>query len=64
MEGYFVYLIYMLFKSCLPEVEYMNLNEDMGSPGLRLFKSHLSAYELWPKYICTYTKIDEGDGGQ
>ncbi|GHU71596.1 hypothetical protein FACS189450_07870 [Spirochaetia bacterium] len=63
MEGYFVYLIYMLFKTCFPDVEYMNLNEDMGSPGLRLFKSHLSAYELWPKYICTYTK-DEGVGGQ
>ncbi|GHV05803.1 hypothetical protein FACS189485_13350 [Spirochaetia bacterium] len=63
MEGYFVYLIYTMFKTCLPDVEYMNLNEDMGSPGLRLFKSHLSAYELWPKYICTYTK-EEGDGGQ
>ncbi|GHV11913.1 hypothetical protein FACS189491_03980 [Spirochaetia bacterium] len=62
MEGYFVYLIYMMFKTCLPEVEYMNLNEDMGSPGLRLFKSHLSSYELWPKYVCTYTK-DEGAGG-
>ncbi|GHT65500.1 hypothetical protein FACS1894110_07520 [Spirochaetia bacterium] len=64
MEGHFVYLIYMLFKTCFPEVEYMNLNEDMGSPGLRLFKSHLSAYELWPKYICTYTKANEGVGGQ
>jgi hypothetical protein len=62
MEGHFVYLIYMMFKTCFPEVEYMNLNEDMGSPGLRLFKSHLSAHELWPKYICTYTK-DEGVGG-
>ncbi|GHV63237.1 hypothetical protein AGMMS49587_12600 [Spirochaetia bacterium] len=64
MEGYFVYLIYSMFKTWLPDVEYMNLNEDMGSMGLRLFKSHLSAHELWPKYICTYTKADNGDGGQ
>jgi hypothetical protein len=62
MEGYFVYLIYMMYKTCLTGVEYMNLNEDMGSMGLRLFKSHLSAHELWPKYICTYTKSGEGAG--
>ncbi|GHV47322.1 hypothetical protein AGMMS49546_36820 [Spirochaetia bacterium] len=58
MEGYFVYLIYMMYKTCLTGVEYMNLNEDMGSMGLRLFKSHLSVHELWPKYICTYTKAE------
>jgi hypothetical protein len=61
MEGFFVYLIYHLFAD--PEnharfdgLEYVNINEDMGSPGLRLFKSHLSTYELWPKYICTFTR--------
>jgi hypothetical protein len=60
MEGFFVFLIYQLLTSPLTRgrlegVEYLNINEDMGSPGLRLFKSHLSAYELWPKYICTFT---------
>jgi hypothetical protein len=55
VEGFFVFLIYRLFRDQLHGVEYLNINEDMGSPGLRLFKSHLSAYELWPKYICTFT---------
>jgi hypothetical protein len=59
VEGFFVYLIYHLFTDSpvcgyFEGVEWLNLNEDMGSPGLRLFKSHLSAYELQPKYICTY----------
>ncbi|MDR2748189.1 MAG: DUF2156 domain-containing protein [Treponema sp.] len=63
MEGFFVFLIYHLFtephtRESLEGLEYLNLNEDMGSPGLRLFKSHLSVHELWPKYICTFT----GDG--
>jgi hypothetical protein len=58
MEGFFVYLIYHMFRDYLTGVEYMNINEDMGSPGLRLFKSHLSVHDLWPKYICTYTRID------
>jgi hypothetical protein len=61
IEGFFILLIYQLFvnpftRDYLEGVEYLNLNEDMGSPGLRLFKSHLSAHELWPKYICTFTK--------
>jgi hypothetical protein len=59
MEGFFVYLIYHMFRDYLTGVEYMNINEDMGSPGLRLFKSHLSVHELWPKYICTYTRSND-----
>jgi hypothetical protein len=60
MEGFFVFLIYHLFadpenRARFEGLEYMNINEDMGSPGLRLFKSHLSVHELWPKYICTFT---------
>jgi hypothetical protein len=66
MEGFFVFLIYHLFTDSpvceyFEGAEWLNLNEDMGSPGLRLFKSHLSVYELWPKYICTYTR-DEPEG--
>ncbi|GHV25290.1 hypothetical protein AGMMS4952_02680 [Spirochaetia bacterium] len=52
----FVYLIYMMYKTRLPDVEYMNMNEDMGNLGLRMFKQHLSAHELWRKNICTFTK--------
>jgi hypothetical protein len=61
-EGFFVYLIYHMFRDYLGDVEYMNINEDMGSMGLRLFKSHLSVHELWPKYICTYTKAEDLGG--
>jgi hypothetical protein len=70
IEGFFVFLIYRLFtephtREYLEGLEYLNINEDMGSPGLRLFKSHLSAHELWPKYICTYTAGDpEGPSPQ
>jgi hypothetical protein len=69
VEGFFVFLIYSLFtephtSEILKGLEYLNINEDMGSPGLRLFKSHLSVHELWPKYICTYTGEgpDSSDG--
>jgi hypothetical protein len=61
-EGFFVYLIYRMFRDYMGDVEYMNINEDMGSMGLRLFKSHLSIHELWPKYICTYTKAEDLGG--
>jgi hypothetical protein len=56
MQDFFVYLIYMMFKEYLGGVEYMNINEDMGNKGLRQFKAHLSAHQLWRKYLCTYTK--------
>jgi hypothetical protein len=54
----FVYLIYMMYKDYLPDVEYMNMSEDMGHPGLRQFKAHLSVHEFWRKYICTFTKAE------
>jgi hypothetical protein len=50
----FVYLIYMMFKEHVTGVEYMNISEDMGHPGLRRFKRLLSAYELWRKHIVTF----------
>jgi hypothetical protein len=50
----FVYLIYMMFKEHLTDVEYMNISEDMGHQGLQRFKRLLSTYELWRKYIVTF----------
>jgi hypothetical protein len=50
----------MMYKEYLTGVEYMNMSEDMGHTGLRQFKSHLSVHEFWRKYICTYTKAEEG----
>jgi hypothetical protein len=52
----FLYLIYMVVKNYLTDAEYVNLNEDMGNMGIRMFKQHLSNYELWRKNICTFTK--------
>lgn len=56
MQDFFVYLIYVMFKDYLGGVECMNINEDMGNKGLRQFKAHLSAHQLWRKYLCIYTK--------
>ncbi|MDR2767757.1 MAG: phosphatidylglycerol lysyltransferase domain-containing protein [Treponema sp.] len=56
IQDFFIYLIYMMYKDYLPDVEYMDLNEDMGHEGLRMFKRHLSVYELWRKYLLTYGK--------
>ncbi|GHT65504.1 hypothetical protein FACS1894110_07540 [Spirochaetia bacterium] len=50
-----VYLYYMVAKDYLSVagVEYVNNGYDMGKPGLRTFKKHLSVHELMPKYLCT-----------
>lgn len=52
-----VYLYYMAAKEYLSAsgVEYVNNGYDMGKPGLRTFKKHLSVHELMPKYLCTLT---------
>lgn len=56
IQNHYTYLLYMMAKNYLPGVEYWNMNEDMGNMGLRMFKRHLGVYELWRKYICTFTK--------
>jgi hypothetical protein len=55
----FVYLIYKMFKEYLTGIEYMNMNDEMGNTGLRQFKMHLSAHELWKRNICTFTRKGE-----
>jgi hypothetical protein len=53
-----VYLYYIAAKDYLSglKVEYVNNGYDMGKPGLRTFKKHLSVHELMPKYLCTLSK--------
>jgi len=51
----FVYLIYIMYRDYLTDVEYMNISEDMGHEGIRKFKKMLSPYELWHKYVVTYS---------
>jgi hypothetical protein len=56
VPDFFVYLIYMIVKIHFPDLEYLNINEDMGNKGLRQFKAHLSAHDLWRKYTCTFMR--------
>lgn len=52
----FAYCIYWVSKKYNDDSLYLNLNEDMGHKGIRMFKSHLGKYELWNNYICTFEK--------
>jgi hypothetical protein len=60
MPDFFLYLIYMMVKMYFMENKYFNISEDMGNMGLRMFKAHLGAHELWRKYFCTFTKAEQG----
>jgi hypothetical protein len=53
-----VYLYYMAAKERLSGAgaEYLNNGYDMGKPGLRTFKKHLSVHTLAPKYLCILSK--------
>jgi hypothetical protein len=53
-----VYLYYMAAKQLLSVVEFININEDMGNAGLRMFKGHLGVYKLLRKYSCILTKTE------
>jgi len=55
VESGLVYLIYIMYRDHIKDVEYINADEDMGHEGLRRFKKQLSPYELWHKYIVTYS---------
>jgi hypothetical protein len=50
-----IFLYYILVRDYLSDVVYINIGHDMGKPGLRTFKQHLSSHELWRKYLCTFT---------
>ena len=52
-------MVYMITKTYFSDIEYINLDSDVGNPGLRMFKTHLGVYELWRKYICTYRKKED-----
>jgi hypothetical protein len=60
IRDFFIYLIYMMFKEHLTDVDYMNFNDDMDNFGLRMFKRKLSAYKLWHRYSCTFTRRGQG----
>jgi hypothetical protein len=45
-------------KDYLPGVEFLNNGYDMGKPGLRTFKRHLSVHTMMKKYLCTVGTIE------
>jgi hypothetical protein len=53
-----MYLYYVIARDFLPStgIEYINNGPDMGKPGLRQFKRHLSAHTMLRKYRCTFEK--------
>jgi hypothetical protein len=59
VRNYFLYILYMLTKTFFSDLEYINLDSDVGNEGIRIFKTHLGPYELWRKYICTFTKPEK-----
>jgi hypothetical protein len=48
-----VYLYYSMAKDHLRGVEFLNNGYDMGKPGLRTFKRHLSVHRMMKKYLVT-----------
>jgi hypothetical protein len=48
-----VYLYYTMAKDHLQGVEFLNNGYDMGKPGLRTFKKHLSLHTMMKKYLVT-----------
>jgi hypothetical protein len=50
----YAYLIHKTFKEYV-HAEYMNISDDLGMKGLRIFKKELSKHELWPRYGCSYS---------
>ncbi|MDR3193141.1 MAG: phosphatidylglycerol lysyltransferase domain-containing protein [Treponema sp.] len=55
-----VFLYWTMAKDYLDGVEYLNNGYDMGKPGLRGFKKHLSVHAMMGKYLCTISPITDG----
>ncbi|MDR2535675.1 MAG: phosphatidylglycerol lysyltransferase domain-containing protein [Treponema sp.] len=58
-HNHYLYGLYMTAQS--DNADYFNFNEDMGSEGLRQFKTHLGRYSLLNKYICRFKKKEKPD---
>ncbi|GMO56629.1 MAG: hypothetical protein Ta2A_01940 [Treponemataceae bacterium] len=56
INDFFVYLILEMTKRFFSDCEYINMADDMGNMGLRIFKRHLGTYETWKRYTVSYKK--------
>lgn len=54
LNDFFVYLIHAMAERYLSGSKLINIGEDMGNAGLRVFKRHLGAHTFLRKYICTF----------
>jgi hypothetical protein len=53
ISNFNVYLYYTMAKDHLGNAEFLNNGYDMGKPGLRIFKRHLSVHRMMDKYLVT-----------
>ncbi|MDR0997469.1 MAG: phosphatidylglycerol lysyltransferase domain-containing protein [Treponema sp.] len=60
ISNFNVFLYWTIAKDYLEGVDYLNNGYDMGKPGLRGFKKHLSAHTMMGKYLCTVTPVTAG----
>ncbi|MDR1374600.1 MAG: hypothetical protein LBJ24_06485 [Treponema sp.] len=60
ISNFNVFLYWTMAKDYLDGVDYLNNGYDMGKPGLRGFKRHLSVHTMMGKYLCTLSPITEG----
>ncbi|MDR0718119.1 MAG: phosphatidylglycerol lysyltransferase domain-containing protein, partial [Treponema sp.] len=60
ISNFNVFLYWTMAKDYLEGVEYLNNGYDMGKPGLRGFKKHLSVHAMMGKYLCTVSPITDG----
>jgi hypothetical protein len=56
LPDFFLYLIYGMTERYFKNALYINLAEDMGNHGIRLFKRHLGNHILWRHYRCSFIK--------
>jgi hypothetical protein len=55
-NDYLFYITYVMVKTFFANIEYINLDSDVGNEGIRTFKKHLGVHELRRKYICTFKR--------
>jgi hypothetical protein len=60
ISNFNVFLYWTMAKDYLDGVDYLNNGYDMGKPGLRGFKKHLSAHTMMGKYLCTVDPLTAG----
>jgi hypothetical protein len=60
ISNFNVFLYWTMAKDYLDGVDYLNNGYDMGKPGLRGFKKHLSVHTMMGKYLCRLDPVTAG----